>query len=199
LDIVVMRPEWDISTAHMLPKGRLREPPSALKRADVLWLHHKATTPPNIPNWLPTEKQHCTSFTKYHLLDISDNLADVLLLQNVIGVCGVAHPPAFFNVLDPLVQHCCAKVAYPDHHQFSIQDVDRLLETMKHHAATACVVTPKDAIKLRELWPPAETKQLLVLHNEVHLSTLCDEWQLFFHILPSVWQRTPTMHDNSIS
>lgn len=162
-DIVVLDTTQEISDRALLPAGRLREPSSALQRADCVIL-----TRMELGNPGPLEKQvrrinaraeifH--SMTKLdHLVDIHSGRiypANAFEGEPVLAFCGIGNPAAFFADLRKWGFSVIGEQAFPDHHGYSGIDIGELWVWTKDMGkragkveAKALVTTEKDAMNL---------------------------------------------------
>lgn len=151
---------------HLLPFGRLREPVSALNRADVVVV---TKCPENMKpmetrifkthlNLFPYQK---LLFSSYHYLELRPLFPDVvpphrrLTLSSltkadaILAVTGVAYPVPFVKHL----RRFNAKVRikrYADHHKFTHSDIDSIAEKFNtmSGAQKIIVTTEKDGMRL---------------------------------------------------
>lgn len=137
-----------------LPRGLLREPPSALSRADALVLTRVdqadaaalAETKRELERWAPgkalSESVHrpCAWIAP----DGSRQSLDALRGEHVTLVSGIAHPTAFERSVRSLGAIVDAHRRLPDHHAWSSSDLEGL-------ASARVITTAKDAVKLRPL------------------------------------------------
>jgi len=153
------------------PRGRLREPLSALERADAVVFTRAAAG-------LPTEASRRTLaswnsrapvFTaRIHAAGLHDtdgapvqtgSLAD----RRLIAVCGVARPATFAASLSELDLTAEATLVFPDHHRYGPRDLERIRRTAERTGSTWLVTTEKDAVKLAGRTPlPALAVRLAV-------------------------------------
>lgn len=159
LDIVVVRGELPLGAAggHLLPWGTLREPPSSLRRAHVVWLHYRRDEPPSAPPpWMRARAPQALCIMSVAMPDAPHNRrGETVPLHGatVVGAAGVAHPDDFQHALTHAGAHVAAFHAFADHHEFTARDVSTLRASQVNNRAAAVVVTPKDAVKLLPLWP----------------------------------------------
>jgi tetraacyldisaccharide 4'-kinase len=156
LDIVVLRGERPLGSGHLLPWGSLREPRSGLRRAGVLWFHHKGEGAADVPAWVQAEFPETpvvVSRARPTAPRDLDGAEAPLLGERALVVTGIAHPAPF----EAAVRRAGAEVVgvkfFRDHHAFDHADVEALLALQATEGASQIVVTPKDAIKLKHLWP----------------------------------------------
>jgi tetraacyldisaccharide 4'-kinase len=145
LDIVVLHAsdfsEW------LLPAGRLREPLTALRRADVLVLReedahlslHLDGMHLQQPRWLVRRRLQLPG-------ELQAAAPDTAL--PVLAFCGIARPQEFFSALAARGANLVAQAAFRDHRAWTDADLDRLLRLQRKHNAAAFVTTEKDAIRL---------------------------------------------------
>jgi tetraacyldisaccharide 4'-kinase len=133
-DIVLLTP--DDLRDQLLPAGRLREPVSALARADAVVLTLGAT-----PDGLPLEGKLVWRARR----GIGTRGP---LPQPAVAFCGIARPPGFFMQLRKAGIELAAEASYHDHHAYTEQDVRELLWMKQQTEAAGFVCTEKDAINL---------------------------------------------------
>ncbi|PYP91010.1 MAG: tetraacyldisaccharide 4'-kinase [Candidatus Angelobacter sp. Gp1-AA117] len=138
---IVMLPAADLQDT-LLPVGRLREPLSALERADALVLAPEVKSPhPAKTVWRVRRKLN----------------AETKLPQRLVAFCGIARPQQFFDSLRQAGAELVETAVFPDHHRYSQRDIDRLLQLQEKTRAEGFATTEKDAINLGNLRLP-ETK-----------------------------------------
>jgi len=129
-DIVVL-PKDDFS-GSLLPFGRLREPISALRRADAI----VASDPLRLigSNAQPWPVQRVVSLPA--------------VSGKAIAFCGIARPKQFFAALKLQSLELAAEVSFRDHQRYQQADVDRLLRLKNTAGAAGFIATEKDLINL---------------------------------------------------
>jgi tetraacyldisaccharide 4'-kinase len=150
---IVMLPAADI-TDTLLPAGRLREPITALRRADAIVLEAPETDLPGAEESAIAEEQRSL---------IADHASKAVIWQihrelqvdHVDGVaaafCGIARPNQFFFQLQRAGVAFLGTLAFPDHHLYSQADIERLLQLKAEKRAACFVTTEKDEVNLGEL------------------------------------------------
>lgn len=135
---------------RLLPAGRLREPLSAILRADVVVL------PPEIEEsqlWgrllNPRRKPSVWRLRRGLHLD-SLGAAEIPGVK-VLAFCAIARPKRFFDDLRAAGIAVAGEVAFRDHHSYTAGDISYLLAKSKQAGANAFVSTEKDAINLGPL------------------------------------------------
>jgi len=66
----------------------------------------------------------------------------------VVAFCGIAQPQQFFQGLEVSGMQLAGRIAFADHHLYSMNDVERLRGEMQKSGATACITTEKDRVRL---------------------------------------------------
>jgi tetraacyldisaccharide 4'-kinase len=131
-DIVLLPVEDQRGT--LLPTGRLREPLSALQRADAIVLPDPAEKPLHAKSVWRARRQ-----------------MEIAADGRLIAFCGIARPRQFFDALQAARQEIAGTLTFRDHHRYAQRDIDRLLDLKKQTGATGFVTTEKDAINLGPL------------------------------------------------
>lgn len=85
---------------------------------------------------------------------------DVLQHRRALAVAGVADPESFGVQIRALGANV-RLTGFPDHHAYGAADVALLVETAGESGADYVVVTEKDAVKLRALWPAQAAEPLV--------------------------------------
>lgn len=130
LDVVVMDSANPFGTGRLLPAGTLREPRSALKRADVI------LTAAHLPSRLR------------RIGDDEDIELGELRGKKVLALCSIGNPESFRKVLADL--GCEVHLLdFPDHHLYNVEDL-RGIEGMVL-GFDLVVTTAKDEPKLVRL------------------------------------------------
>jgi tetraacyldisaccharide 4'-kinase len=162
----------------MFPVGNLREPVSALQRANVFVIADRVEESPavlgNLENPLVfRSKVHLGRIVKLPSgkeFDIRE-LADT----KVLLVSAIANPERFSESVVTAGGHFSKHIVYPDHHKLSDQELRGLLD----EKAEAILVTEKDAVKL----PAWFTNEANVFY--LPISLLVDELDRFMDFVIS--------------
>jgi tetraacyldisaccharide 4'-kinase len=170
LDIVLVDASDPWGYGHLFPRGFLRERPSALGRAGIVFLtrcdqadakerdrlrEEIGQLAPGVPI-AETRHRPVELVNSNRICQPVDNLAN----QPVAAFCGIGNPEAFRKTLTGLGSSVLAFKTYSDHHLYSQEDVEDL-RNWAQEQERACLVmtTQKDLVKLRlthlgnkELW-----------------------------------------------
>jgi tetraacyldisaccharide 4'-kinase len=149
LDIVLVSAERD-GPLRMLPRGPLREPLDALRRADLVIVTRKAATMA-VARALGTRLQEVSAQPIVHVQLRPDSWlhqgeAAPPPAEPALLVCAIAEPRSF----EQSAQHAGARIAaralYPDHHDYTAADA---AEIMQRAGTGPVVTTEKDWMKLQ--------------------------------------------------
>ncbi|MEO8734939.1 MAG: tetraacyldisaccharide 4'-kinase [Edaphobacter sp.] len=154
LDIVLLTEE-DVDDA-LLPAGNLREPLSALRKADVIVLREEeAERLRKFVERLTRKKKAPAIWVIRRRLSLGEPGA-AIPSSHPLAFCGIARPKDFTNMLIGEGCHPVETVAFPDHHVYTNPDIGDLLGQARQHGANGFLTTEKDAVKLT----PAMRKRL---------------------------------------
>ncbi len=157
LDIVVLRAEEPFGNGHLLPWGSLREPPSSLRRAHVVWLHHRTGVsimgphPGTVQRFSPEATRVSSEAVAHGPFDAGGEAVDMTGAR-VVAAAGIARPADFFRSVEAGGGDVACRMSFSDHHDYTAADVATIARAAERSKADAVVVTPKDAVKLRPLW-----------------------------------------------
>jgi tetraacyldisaccharide 4'-kinase len=131
---IVLLPAED-QEGFLLPTGRLREPASALKRADAVVL-------PDSPD------RHVEARNVWRACRVVEFPAS---RDKVIAFCGIGRPRQFLDSLQASTLEIAGTMTFRDHHRYDQHDVDRLLDLQKQAGSHGFIITEKDLINLGPL------------------------------------------------
>jgi tetraacyldisaccharide 4'-kinase len=137
LDIVVIHAS-DIGQ-HLLPAGRLREPLSSLRRADVIVLRKEDA------HLEPALKHYARASCRFWKIERTLSLS--VQRKRAIAFCGIARPAEFFSSLGA---RSIEQVRFRDHHRYTSADIDRLVQLGSRLGCDAFITTAKDDVKLND-------------------------------------------------
>lgn len=156
VDIVLIDATNPFGGGHLLPAGRLREPRSALARADIIVI----TRGDHAPAVEAAIRQDSdgpifyarTQLESVHRLD-TDSSVDLAALrsQELFAFCGIGNPRAFLDDLRLWGFHLAGQKFYPDHHRYSPADALAIESEARNANAAALICTEKDVPNLRDV------------------------------------------------
>jgi tetraacyldisaccharide 4'-kinase len=150
LDILLVDASRPIDGERLLPAGRLREPLSAMSRANLIVFTRTETTP-GTSEAIEKLSQFPVFSAATRLLGFQ-RYGSGVQLQSIeeIGAgpffafCGIGNPEAFFRDLQTWGLQICGRSIFADHHSYSQRDLLSILEAGKKAGAMAFVTTEKD-------------------------------------------------------
>ena len=149
IDIVLLT-QADVEDT-LLPAGNLREPLSALSKADVVVLREEeASSLRGVVAGLSRSKKPAAIWVIRRSLSLGEG-GDVTLPSRPFAFCGIARPEGFTAMLAANGYQPMDTMIFPDHHAYDDGDVHRLLERARRVEANGFVTTEKDAVKLSPL------------------------------------------------
>jgi tetraacyldisaccharide 4'-kinase len=148
LDIVLIDSTRPLHQQSILPAGRLREPRSAVHRADlVVFTRTEQSTPTVCAIQQFPEMSIYPSMTK--LLGFRDHSLGATLQTScpdpVFAFAGVGNPEAFFANLERWSVRLVGRKAFRDHHRYTKRDLQKLRTAAEALGAKALMTTEKDA------------------------------------------------------
>ena len=148
---------------RLLPAGSLREPPTSLRRANIILLTHTDATDILLakeglkrlaPNALILESIHQP--VHFYPLASAKNAAGADYLsaseaikgKRILAVCGIGNPDGFVTTLMRCSAESVELLAYPDHHVYTEADLGKVYTAFQAAQADLIVTTQKDEQKL---------------------------------------------------
>ncbi|MDF1666071.1 MAG: tetraacyldisaccharide 4'-kinase [Planctomycetota bacterium] len=181
LDLVLVDATNPFGYGALLPRGLLREPMTAIQRAGgVLITRAESVSAERITEIRETLKNlgapgdvwtvvFCPSRLRSLTKPQDAFSLDWLKNQSITVASGIGNPQAFEQSLEQLGATILDRHHFPDHHLYSLEDLDIL--AAKSQKSSAVLVTEKDAVKLAPLLakhPKFETRLLaLAIDAEV--------------------------------
>ena len=156
-DIVLLDAERPLDAGALLPAGRLREKPDALRRADAIVFNGAATAAAvasareKVARWLKPGVRVAGMARRIELAPATGSSARP---DTFLAVSGIARPAAFEHSLNGAGARIAGHEVFSDHHRYDARDVARIEARVRSAGAGAVVVTEKDWVKLRRLQPP---------------------------------------------
>lgn len=155
VDIVLLDATSPFDTGALLPAGGLREPPSALGRADLVVITRSASAPE-----LEARVHRATLapifYAQTELMGLfrihpepAARAEEHERAQRFFAFCGTGNPDAFFDDLRRWQIKVVGEAAFPDHHLYRQRDAGQLERFAREANAQALVSTEKDIPNFR--------------------------------------------------
>ncbi|MDL2269637.1 tetraacyldisaccharide 4'-kinase [Desulfosarcina sp. OttesenSCG-928-A07] len=157
LDLVLMDARHPVGNGNLMPRGPLREPVSALKRAHgIILTRCRADFPEDDrlfcgkPLFKTSHHQVIRRVPSKAGERISSHTRPLSILKGkkVIAFSGLADNDQFFNSLAVLGCKVASTFSFPDHHSYPLPDMDRIMAESRRHQVDHVVTTAKDAVKI---------------------------------------------------
>ena len=145
----------------LFPAGILREPLSALERADVVIIT-RVEQAGDVASLKETIRRHTAAriftarFAPRDLVDAASSEIRPLTALNgaaVFAFAGIARPGSLASLLDSLGAVVKGTAWYPDHHPYAKSDLARVFQSAVDSKATMVVTTEKDSVRLKGMVP----------------------------------------------
>ena len=168
MDILLVDAVNVFGNGYMLPRGTLREPVSHIDRADVCLLTKVDQAPEKsrqyIRQTIQAENDHALIIESIHqprcFIELSDwyeNITgtgiDVSQMKGkrVMAVSAIGNPASFEQTLNNIGAVIIESLRFPDHHDYTIEEMLDVVDQANRQGAEAIVITEKDAVKVPEM------------------------------------------------
>lgn len=169
LDLVLIDATEPFGFGYVLPRGMLREPRENLKRADAVIVTHADLVSPEMLIDLDMEiatllgkppiAHAAHAWTGFCDEEGGAVAIDAFKDKRAHGVCGIGNPEAFFQTLVQHVAEPAYFTAKPDHHAYTLEELNDLFAAATEHELDAIITTEKDWVKWRELLPSLDVER----------------------------------------
>ena len=167
LDLMLFSAQKRLGNGRVLPGGDLREPLSALERADAFVISGVETPlDDNLEEFLkflhdlfPATPVFTGSYqseeTIYRTYSGRNEALNILEVRNipVYGFCGIAQPDSFHNILRKSDMNLVGFESFEDHHAYISDDIKSICNNGLSAGAQAMITTEKDLVKIRNIFP----------------------------------------------
>ncbi|MGH9969040.1 MAG: tetraacyldisaccharide 4'-kinase [Pyrinomonadaceae bacterium] len=143
----------------LLPHGRLREPRREASRADCVVITRADQTADlvslqeEIGGLIDSRPMFNSRMRVKCLTNMTSGLPEEItaLPQPFTAFCAIGNPQAFFDQLRRAEIRLAFTRAFQDHHRYTREDVESLLQMSDKFGAQSMITTAKDAVKLTAL------------------------------------------------
>jgi tetraacyldisaccharide 4'-kinase len=161
VNILLMDAVRPLGGERLLPAGRLREPVSAMDRADILVITRTGTSPDTEAAIAKLReypvfaaKTKLLGFRKLWTKPDAPILSSEQLGEGIFfAFCGIGNPAAFRLDLQNWHLSVVGKAAFADHHHYSDGEIQDLLDAAREAGAQALITTEKDAQNMADVDP----------------------------------------------
>ena len=186
LDLVLLDAGDPWGGNHLPPRGRLREPVSALARASAVLITKLSVQPDEqlaaVRSRVHREAGELPIFgARMRPVRVRSpegwQPIDVLAGRRVLAFAGLGRPADFARSLEDVGAEVVAKRFFPDHHDYSDDEL-RQLEAEAQQEGAVLVTTGKDAVKL--------TAHAQVWEIEAEMTPVEGSWTAVLRLLPGL-------------
>jgi tetraacyldisaccharide 4'-kinase len=156
LNILLCDATRPFGNGAVFPAGELREPLSAMDRADVICLTrcsgNESTDRVDGYNrrGVPVIKTGLRVQSVIELKSGKETGIETVQHQPAAAFCGIAYPQDFFRTLEQVPVQIVNQNDFPDHHDYSDDELRGIEDQGKQAGAKMIVTTEKDAVKLKD-------------------------------------------------
>jgi tetraacyldisaccharide 4'-kinase len=177
-DIVLIDATNPFGGGHVLPAGRLREPRTALARADVIVItrsHHA----PAIEAAIRRDSDAPIFYARPELDAILAPFHPRLTEQDardrkLFAFCAIGNPHAFVADLRDWGFQVAGHRFFPDHHRYTARDIDEIEREARAAGAGGVICTEKDSFNYSGVWRSID---LWVCRISMHVDRPDDFWR----------------------
>ncbi len=157
-DVVLIDRQQPFGNEHLIPRGKLREPPSHLARAHTIFITKSDANTGELRERI--SKFNSTAAViecVHHPLYFEDVFSgerkglDFLKGKKVASLSGIAQPESFEQSLVKLGAELVYSKRFADHHRFTQQEILNVLNRAKKRQADTIVTTQKDAVRFPKI------------------------------------------------
>lgn len=162
LDVVLLDASNPFGHGTLLPRGTLREPVHALRRADAIILTRVEMAGERFHALCQQLHQLQVHQPLYGMTTVAEALCQGdaclpagpawLRQRRVVAFAGIGNPQAFAATLSQLGSDVAALLVFPDHHPYTAADWRTIVDIACQRRAAGLVTTEKDAVRLAPQW-----------------------------------------------
>ena len=192
VDIVLLDKTYPYGNGFLIPRGELREPASALERADIIVKTGVKDQGPEVRDQKSGTRSQGSGIRDQqsgtHIFEAYRK--PVALLKGVAGdtypldhlngkrifaFAGIARPESFKNTIESLRGELVDFIDFPDHHAYTQRDLTKIKKTALRSLAPIILTTEKDGIKLIDF--PDYLRDIYLLKIEMEISPSQKEFE----------------------
>jgi tetraacyldisaccharide 4'-kinase len=160
LELVAVSGRQPWGSGRLFPRGSLREPLSAFRRADIVVVTN-APTPAvtsDIAHVLRRKGSRAVVLSGAYQAtalrrDERSESPQALAGRRVLVLAGLAAPEGFVATADGLGAEVVGLAEFPDHYWYSARDLARVAALARDKGAEAVLTTEKDWVRIRDIPP----------------------------------------------
>jgi tetraacyldisaccharide 4'-kinase len=160
----------------ILPLGRMREPFSAIDRADIILINRKFNEKRELSKHLKElmfgKKVFYGSYKSSGLIDVkSEQIYSLSEFegQKSLVVCGIARPFSFLKILEDCKIDITNRMLFKDHKEYNIKEVQQIRKEFYETNSYSVITTEKDYVKLKEFAKELDDIDIYYLKIELQI------------------------------
>tara|TARA_Y100001970_G_scaffold253279_1_gene327880 strand:- start:7051 stop:7980 length:930 start_codon:yes stop_codon:yes gene_type:complete len=142
LNIVCFNLNQKIGNGQVIPSGPLRSGLSYLKNCNIVMVNGKKDS--QFEERLKKYNRNIKFFYFNYILKNFDDFKN----KKLISFAGIGNPSNFFDILKMNRLNVIKEIEFPDHYNYSEQDLDKLIELEKKYNAKL-ITTEKDYLRIK--------------------------------------------------
>ncbi len=174
-DVVLIDCQQPFGNSHLLPRGTLREPPSHLARAGVVFITKSNGDTLGLREEIARLNASAGIIEcVHHPLYLQDvftddrHVLDLLEGKKIATISGIAQPESFEQSLVELGAELVYTKRFADHHRFTQQELLNVINRGKLRQAEVVITTQKDAVR----FPKLDRRDLSILFLRVEIKII---------------------------
>jgi tetraacyldisaccharide 4'-kinase len=174
-DVVLIDCQQPFGNEHLAPRGTLREPPSHLARADVVFITKSDGNTEQLRERIARYNKtagiiECIHAPLYFEDVFTGERRDLNFLRDkrAASLSGIAQPQSFEQSLVKLCRELVYSKSFADHHRFTQQEILNAINRSKKRQAEIIVTTQKDAVR----FPKLDRRDLPIYFMRVEIKIL---------------------------
>jgi tetraacyldisaccharide 4'-kinase len=162
LDVVLVDASNPFGHGTLFPRGILREPLRALRRADAIVLTRVHMAGQTLASLCRQIRCWNARQPIYYMTTVAEALyqrgasvptgTSYLSGRRVVAFAAIGNPRAFTTTLAQLGGEVVALMAFPDHHPYTYEDWQAIVDLADRWQVECLVTTEKDAVRLAPDW-----------------------------------------------
>lgn len=173
LDIALVNATRPFENGWTFPRGLLREPPSHIRRAQIIVVTNSEKAPEEelhrlqvkLKRLAPRSMVYSARYEPDRLISLdrkSELTPDWLEGRRVATFCALGNPSGFEDQIERAGAHIEYSLRLGDHQTATMADINTLIDGAQRCGAEAIIVSEKDAVKLPPLGRPIPFFALIV-------------------------------------
>lgn len=192
LNLVVIGAREFSRSRRLIPADFFREPWNSLKRADLILINYadeiskRSEVVAEIKRFSANRVLYFSKYGIKRFVDLDSKVFDATKLKGkkVAAFTAIGYPQGFFNKLEESELNLVSKITYPDHHELSAIEYEKIETDLLSQGIYDLIITAKDKYHL-----PARKYKLNILVMEIELQI--EDEERFLSEIRSKLSRNP--------